>query len=274
MTISNKLTMVFIFFYVSVIIYLILFITIPDFKNIIIESRQNIASLTQGNNYFLALAFSFFICLIGNASVGFPVPYPFIIFSLSDSIFIRYSVMGFSFGEILFNMGFWVEISGIALIGGFGSALGELVSFLIGRGARKIASTKNSPTLANVQGFGKLVLQYPKALYFFIFIAAALPIPDDPLWIALGMSKKKINFTGCLFWAWMGKNITMLFYVTLPILILLGFNASGIEFNDISSVITEAIMLLITISIMYFIMGFNWNKYIEKHQKHNNKMIE
>jgi hypothetical protein len=274
MSISNKLTMVFTFFYLGVIIYLILFLTNPDFKNAIIESRQNIAGFTQGNNYFLALVISFLICLIGNASVGFPVPYPFIIFSLSDSIFIRYSFMGFSFGEILFNLGFWLEISGIALIGGFGSALGEFVSFLIGKGAVKIASTKNSLTLKNVQGFGKLVLQYPKALFFFIFIAAALPIPDDPLWIALGMSKKKVNLTGCLFWAWMGKNITMLFYVLLPILILLGFNASGIEFNDVSSVITEAIMLLITLTIMYFIMSFNWNKYIEKHRVRNGKMIK
>jgi hypothetical protein len=42
-------------------------------------------------------------------------------------------------------------------------------------------------------------------------------------------------------------------------------SAYGIEFNDISSVITEAIMLLITIT--FFIMSFNWNKYIETHGK-------
>jgi hypothetical protein len=66
----------------------------------------------------------------------------------------------------------------------------------------------------------------------------------------------------------MGKIITMLFYVILPILVLLGFNAYGIEFNDVSSVITKAILSLITITIMYFIISFNWNKYIETHGKY------
>lgn len=267
MTVSNKLTIVFTFFYLSVTIYLILFITIPDFKSIIILSRENIANVTQENNYFLVLLIIFLICLLGNASVGFPIPYPFIIFSLSNSIFIRYINLGYSISQIIGHWGYWIEILVITFIGGFGSALGELISFFIGKGASKIALTDHSATLENVQGFGKLVLQYPKTLYFFIFIAAALPIPDDPLWISLGMSKKKINFTKCIFWAWMGKNLTVLFYMLLPILIQLGFSVSGIEFNDTSSIITEAIMLLITITIMYFIMSFNWNKFIDKQRE-------
>ncbi|MFX0009508.1 MAG: hypothetical protein ACFE9R_04280 [Candidatus Hermodarchaeota archaeon] len=267
MSVSNKLTIVFTFFYLSVTIYLILIIAIPDFKNVIIVFRENIASVTQENNYFLVLVIIFLVCLIGNASVGFPIPYPFIIFSLSNSIFIRYINLGYSISQILGHWGYWTEILVITLFGGFGSALGELIGFFIGKGASKIALTDHSPTLENVQGFGKLVLQYPKTLYFLIFIAAALPIPDDPLWISLGMSKKKINFTKCIFWAWMGKNLTVLFYIFLPILIQLGFSVSGIEFNDTSSIITEAIMLLITITIMYFIMSFNWNKYIDKRRE-------
>ncbi|MFW9950957.1 MAG: hypothetical protein ACFFKA_12640 [Candidatus Thorarchaeota archaeon] len=272
MSISNKLTIVFTFFYLTVIIYLVLFLTVPTFKQIIIYSRESIANLTQWNNYIIALGISFLICLIGNASVGFPIPYPFIIFSLSNSVFIRYSSLGYLLDQILGYWGFWLEIVGIALIGGFGSALGELVSYFIGKGASKLALTGKSQTLENVQGFGKMILQYPKTLYLFIFTTAALPIPDDPLWIALGMSKRKINLYSCVFWAWMGKNITMLFYIALPILIQLGFSISGIEFDDVSSVITEAIMLIITITIMFFIMSFNWNKYIEKRrEKRENK---
>jgi hypothetical protein len=49
----------------------------------------------------------------------------------------------------------------------------------------------------------------------------------------------------------------------LPIMIILGFTASGIEVNDTSTVITEAIMLLVTLTIMLFILGFNWNKFLE-----------
>ena len=104
MAISNKLTVVFTFFYLGVMIYLILFLTVPAFQNVIIQSRQNITGLTEGSNYFLALLIAFFICLLGNASVGFPIPYPFVIFSLSNSIFIRYSNLGLNLGEILFPL--------------------------------------------------------------------------------------------------------------------------------------------------------------------------
>ncbi|NVM17344.1 MAG: hypothetical protein HWN80_06475 [Candidatus Lokiarchaeota archaeon] len=267
MAISNKLTVVFTFFYLGVMIYLILFLTVPPIQNAIIQSRQNITGLTEGSNYFIALLIAFFICLLGNASVGFPIPYPFVIFSFSNSIFIRYSSLGLNLGEILLNGPFWLEILIIAIIGGLGSALGELVGYLIGIGAKKVASKSQSRTLNNVQGFGKLALEYPKSMHLFIFVAAALPIPDDPLWIALGMSDKKINFPICILWAWLGKNVTTIFYVIFPILISLGFGATGIEVDDISSVITEALMLMLTLAIMQFILSFNWEKYLNNRRE-------
>jgi membrane protein YqaA with SNARE-associated domain len=267
MAISNKLTLVFTFFYLGVIIYLILFLTVPAVQNVIVQSRQNIAGLTEGSNYFFALLIAFFICLLGNASVGFPIPFPFLIFSFSNSIFIRYSSLGLNLGEILLNGPFWLEILGIAIVGGLGSALGELVGYLIGIGAKKVVSKSQSKTLDNIQGFGKLVIDHPKSMHLYIFIAAALPIPDDPLWIALGMSDKKINFPICILWAWLGKNVTTVFYVIFPILISLGFGATGIEIDDISSVITEVSMLIITLAIMQFILSVNWEKYIKNRRE-------
>ena len=264
MAISNKLIVVFTFFYLGVIIYSILFLTVPEIQQAVILSRHDITGITDGSNYVIALLISFFICLIGNASIGFPIPYPFILFSFSNAIYIKYSDIGLNLSEVLLNGPFWLEILGIAVVGGLGSALGELVGFLIGIGAKKIANKTHSKTLENIQGFGRLVLDHPKAMHFYIFIAAALPIPDDPLWIALGMSDKKINFPTCIIWAWAGKNITTIFYVIFPLLILLGFSATGIELNDISSVITESIMLLITLAIMQFILQFNWEKYLDK----------
>jgi membrane protein YqaA with SNARE-associated domain len=263
MAISNKLTVVFTFFYLGVMIYLILFLTVPAFQNVIIQSRQSISGLTEGSNYFFALLIAFFICLLGNASVGFPIPYPFVIFSISNSIFTRYSNLGLNLGEVLLNGPFWLEVLGIAIVGGLGSALGELVGYLIGIGAKKVVSKSESKTLNNVQGFGRLVLDHPKSMHLYIFIAAALPIPDDPLWIALGMSDKKINFPICILWAWLGKNVTTIFYVIFPILVSLGFGATGIKIDDISSVITESLMLIITLAIMQFILSFNWEKYLK-----------
>lgn len=267
MAISNKLTIVFTFFYLGVMVYLILFFTVPPIQNAIIQSRHNIAGLTEGSNYFIALLITFFICFLGNASIGFPIPYPFVIFSLSNSIFFRYSSFGLSLGEILLNGPFWLEILVLAIVGGLGSALGEVVGYLIGIGAKKVVSKSKSKTFENVQGFGKLALEYPKSIHIFIFIAAALPIPDDPLWIALGMSDKKINFPICILWAWLGKNVTTIFYVIFPILISLGFGATGIEVDDVSSVITEALMLMLTLAIMQFILSFNWEKYLNNRRK-------
>ena len=264
MAISNKLFALFMFFYFGVILYLILFLLVTDFQNAIIQSRHEITGITEGSNYIVILFISFFICLIGNASVGFPIPYPFILFSFSNSIYSSYSNLGLTLGEILLNGPYWIEILLIAVIGGIGSAIGELVGYLIGIGAKRVVKKKKSKTLENVQGFGKLILDHPKSMHFYIFIAAALPIPDDPLWIALGMSGKKINFTRCILWAWAGKNITTIFYVTFPILILLGFSATGIEVDEISSVITEALMLIITLAIMQFILSFNWEKFLTK----------
>ena len=169
--------------------------------------------------------------------------------------------------EVLLNGPFWLELLGIAVVGGLGSALGELVGFLIGIGAKKVAKRESTQTLKNVKGFGRLVLEHPKSMYLYIFVAAALPIPDDPLWIALGMSDKKINFSKCLIWGWLGKNITTFFYVILPLFLILGYTATGIDINDISSVITEAVMLLITISLMFFILSFNWDKFLDKRQE-------
>ena len=129
----------------------------------------------------------------------------------------------------------------------------------------------------HIQGFGRLVLDHPKKMYFYIFIAAALPIPDDPLWIALGMSEEKFSITKCLLAGWMGKTITTTFYVLLPILIIMGIYATGIEANDVSSVISEAIMLLVSLTIMFFIIGFDWNKFLENRQnrsKNNKKNSE
>jgi len=260
MAIPKKLVIVFTFFYLAIIIYLLLFLAIPDFQDAIINSRQNMAILTEGSNYFLALLVSLFICFLGNASIGFPVPYPFILFSLSQSIYYKYSI-GYVIDEILGNGFFWLEISGIAIAGGLGSALGELLSFLVGLGAKKVVKNDSTQTLKNVKGFGRLVLEHPKSMYLYIFVAAALPIPDDPLWIALGMSDKKIHFAKSLIWGWLGKNITTFFYVILPLFIF-SYNADGI-----SSVITEAVMLLVTLSVMFFILSFNWDKFLDKRQE-------
>ncbi|MFX0133005.1 MAG: hypothetical protein ACFFDN_05095, partial [Candidatus Hodarchaeota archaeon] len=129
-------------------------------------------------------------------------------------------------------------------------------------GTKKLAEERDSDLVKNVDGFGKLILENEKRTPLYIFLFALTPLPDDILFLPLGMIK--YPFWKCIVPGWLGKNITTLLYCCWPILVALGFVAQGIQTDDISSIITEAILLLVTVTVMFFIMGFNWTKYLEK----------
>lgn len=262
MAISKNLTIVFIIFYFSVIIYIFLYLYIPDFQDFINRARQNLTIITQGVNYFWALLISLAICFLGSASIGFPIPFPFVLFSLSDSIYRNFSNMGLELSQILKSSPFWFQIIGLAVIGGLGSALGELTGYGVGYGAKKLVDHRDSNLLDNVNGFGKIILKNEKRAPFYIFLFALTPLPDDILFLPLGMIK--YPFWKCIIPGWLGKNFTTLFYCCWPILVVIGLFSQGIQSNDTSSVITEAILLLVTITIMFFIMSFDWTKFLEK----------
>ena len=273
MAVPKKLMIVFTGFYLSVIIYIFLFLFVPSFQEFIISTRQNLTIITEGSNYFWALLISLGICFLGSASIGFPIPFPFVLFSLSNSIYLKYINSGLELIQILQNGFFWLEILGLALIGGLGSALGESTGYFVGYGTKKITEERNSELLKNIDGFGKLILENEKRTPLYIFLFALTPLPDDILFLPLGMIK--YPFWKCIIPGWLGKNFTTLFYCCWPILVAIGFVAQGIQTNDIHSIITEAILLLVTITVMFFIMAFDWTKFLEKRsQKKLNKKLD
>ncbi len=265
MAVPKKLTIVFTSFYLIIIIYILLFLFFPEIQNAIIQLRENLTVVTEGSNYYWALLISLGICFLGSASIGFPIPFPFVIFSLSNSIMFKYSTSGLTLTQTLASGGFWFEIIGITLVGGLGSALGELTGYAVGYGTKKIAEERRSELLNNVDGFGKLVLENQKRTPLYIFLFALTPLPDDILFIPLGMIR--YPFWKCIVPGWLGKNFTILFYCCWPIFIALGFTAQGIQSNSKSSIITEAILLLVTITAMFFIMAFDWTKFLEKRKQ-------
>lgn len=271
MPVPKKLIVVFTSFYIIIIIYILLLLLIPDFQDMVIQLRENLTNITEGSNYLWALLISLVICFLGSASIGFPIPFPFVLFSLSNSILFRYLDAGFSLNETLLFGGFWLEIMGITLAGGLGSALGELTGYAVGYGAKKVAEERNSEIFNNVDGFGKLILENQKRTPLYIFLFALTPLPDDILFLPLGMIK--YPFWKCIIPGWLGKNFTILFYCCWPIFIALGFSNQGIESNNISTVITEAILLLVTINVMFFIMTFNWTKLLEKRTKNRESRV-
>ena len=265
MAVPKKLTIIFTGIYLIIIIYIVLFLFVPSIQSAIILSRENLTGITEGSNYYWALLISLGICFLGTASIGFPIPFPFVLFSLSNSIFDRYSDVGLNLNQILLSGTFWGEILGIALIGGLGCALGELTGYAVGYGTKKIAKERNSDLLNNIDGFGKLILQNKKRTPLYIFLFALTPLPDDILFLPLGIIKYPLWKS--IIPGWLGKNFTTLFYCCWPIFVALGFTSQGIQSNSKSSIITEAILLLVTITVMYFIMAFDWAKFLEKRKQ-------
>ncbi len=265
MAFPKKLTIVFTLFYLVVIIYIFLFLFVPDFQKAIIQSREAFSIFTEGSNFFWALLISLGICFLGSASIGFPIPFPFVLFSLSNSVYFKYNNSGLTLEQILQSAPFWFEIVSLALAGGLGSALGEFTGYAVGYGTKKIADEGNSDLLNNIDGFGKLILENEKRTPLYIFLFALTPLPDDILFLPLGVIK--YPFWKCIIPGWLGKTFTTLFYCSWPIFVALGFTAQGIESTGKSSIITEAILLLVTITIMFFIMAFDWAKYLEKRRQ-------
>ncbi|MBN1215847.1 MAG: VTT domain-containing protein [Candidatus Lokiarchaeota archaeon] len=267
MVFMKRLSYIFIIIYILVVSYLLLFFTVQPFQDFVIDIRHNISSITEGANYIIAIVISLVICFLGSASIGFPVPFPFVLFSLSNSIFMRYSAMGLDLNEILMNFNYWAEVLGIAMVGGLGSALGEFTGYYVGYGAKKLGEKKDSEFLKNIDGFAKIVLKNKKATPFMIFLFALTPLPDDILFLPLGMMK--YPFWKCIIPGWLGKNFTTILYCLIPVFLQFGFDFLGFggEQNDVRDVVTEIVLLLFTISIMFFIMGFNWNKFLKERKE-------
>ncbi|MHA1931306.1 MAG: VTT domain-containing protein, partial [Promethearchaeota archaeon] len=210
MPVLKKLTIIFTSFYLIIIVYIVLFLFIPSIQGAIIEFRENFAAITEGANYFWALLISFFICALGSASIGFPIPFPFVIFSLSNSVLFNYSNAGFEINQILQLGSFWLEIGGIVLVGGLGSALGEFTGYIVGYGTKRVVDERNSEIFKNIDGFGKIILQNERRIPIYVFLFALTPLPDDILFLPLGMLK--YPFWKCIIPASLGKMGTILFY--------------------------------------------------------------
>ncbi len=69
-----------------------------------------------------------------------------------------------------------------AIVSAIGAALGKIVVYYIGKGASRVVSDETKKKLRN---FAKII---EKGLFITIFLFAALPLPDDVIYIPVGMS--------------------------------------------------------------------------------------
>jgi len=173
----------------------------------------------------------FGISFIGSVSVVFPIPYTIVIY-LSGAVLDPFFV---------------------AISGGLGAALGEFSGYVIGYTGRTVI---NEERRKKMKYMVKLFDKYgPAAIFFF----ALTPLPDDLLFIPLGVMR--YPFVKAFIPALFGKML-MTFILAYSgqqsiELIEVIFGGSGL----LGTVITVALLILIIVAMI----KIDWEKLFEKH---------
>jgi membrane protein DedA with SNARE-associated domain len=186
----------------------------------------------------------FFISLLGATSVIIPIPSSVVIFilgGLSDTA-----------GNFLFEPLF------IAVAAGAGAAVGELSGYLIGIGGRKVIGEKYKKKMDILmrlfQRFGPIV----------IFVFALTPLPDDLLFIPLGVMRYKI--LNAFIPALLGKFVSNLIIAYAGrFLIFAVRDFFGAEGGGISLLIGTVIAIVLLVVVFVIMFKVDWEKRAEKY---------
>jgi membrane protein DedA with SNARE-associated domain len=194
------------------------------------EFFKSFSELLLQYGYFGVFVLSF----IGTASIIIPIPYTLIIFQLSMSRQLNSTLL--------------------IIAGGLGSAFGELTGYALGYFGRRVVSEERQRKMTY------LVRVFDRYGPLAIFVFALTPLPDDLLFIPLGMMKYKLYkvFIPSL----VGKLLMMFILV----------NSGNIAGNILVSLLGEGgtmwgmiittILLVIVIIALYRI---DWEKVLRKY---------
>ena len=170
----------------------------------------------------------FIVSFIGNFVPFLTVPYLLLVFSLANIL----------------------DPIPLTLVSALGASLGKLNSYLIGRGARKYI--EKSRYKRKFEVLKRLLGDYT---FIAIIIATATPLPDDYVFIPVGLMKYSLikTFIATL----IGKTI-----VTLMVAVG-GSMATHVIGWESSSIIVSLILALTFILVMVAYMKFNVEDWIE-----------
>jgi len=110
---------------------------------------------------------AFVVCTVGNFSIFIPIPFALIVYAFGSTL-----------NPLL-----------LGLVSGLGSTTGEMVSYFLGWGGRKMIESRYGSRLDAAK---KLIDRYGALS---VFLIALLPVPDDLLLIPLGMMKYDVKKT-------------------------------------------------------------------------------
>ena len=180
----------------------------------------------------------FLISLFGAMSIFVPVPYTVVIFILGASS---------SFDPLL-----------IAVVAGLGSAIGEFSGYLLGVGGRKVIGDKYKKRMEFIT---KLFKKYGSIA---IFVFALTPLPDDLLFIPLGVMRYSLlrAFVPAL----LGKffsNLIIAYSGRLSLDIVK--NIFGVEGEGMSLLIGTIIGIVLLVIVIVIMFKFDWEKHFAKY---------
>ena len=165
----------------------------------------------------------------------------FLVSLVSNSIpFVSIPYLGIVAGYALVNRAPLAEAI-LVLISGLGATIGKLVIYLMGKAARSGLSEK---TKKNVELLSRLA---KRSTFLAIFLLAATPVPDDILYIPLGIMKYPLlpYFIAIL----LGKLI-----ITSAVVVY----TSYISYFTVVDLYTVPIWVVLTIALIYVIIKTDW----------------
>ena len=173
----------------------------------------------------------FLISLVGSMSIIIPVPYTLLIY-----------VMGGVLDPIL-----------VAIASGFGSAVGEFSGYALGYYGRAVISKERQRKM------NFMVKVFDRYGFFAIFFFALTPLPDDLLFIPLGIMRYK--FIKAFIPSLLGK-LLMSFILAYSGRLSIGFIRDLLGEGGLIGVIVTVILLIV---IMVAILKIDWEKVFEKY---------
>jgi membrane protein YqaA with SNARE-associated domain len=180
----------------------------------------------------------FLISLIGAMSIFVPIPYPVVIFILG----------GLQMFDPLL----------IAVAAGIGSAIGEFSGYLLGVGGRKVIGNRYKKKMDFIT---KLFKKYGSIA---IFIFALTPLPDDLLFIPLGVMR--YSLLRAFVPAVLGKffsNLIIAYSGRLSLDIVQ--NIFGVEGEGTSLIVGTVIGVVLLVIVIIIMFKFDWEKHFAKY---------
>ncbi len=190
------------------------------------------ATITIIEQYFsdYPVLFAFLTALIGNS-----IPYatiPYLVFFVSYGAVVKDPLM----------------LVAMSLSGGIGAALGKLVVYYIGRGVNRALSAN---TRRNLTLFAQ---SFSKSLFIVVFLFAALPLPDDVIYLPLGVA----GYSVLKFFVAVALGKIVITFMAL----VLGVGISSM----VESQYTMILALVAGIALSVIIARINWERVVEEYR--------